>query len=256
MKERVDRRVLGGFVCVDAISGSSVLPALQATATDMTVKANRSGVHVVFNATGLESLTQQFVPAGTWPAPAAFEVTLSDPDRRYLPRRAMLNMPQPVPLIPPAPVARTGVFVPQQVPVYPSPATPIGSSWASIHVSVTLAGTTPPQGLPWAALRVVRTSDNAVIATGQTDANGEGLLAVIGLTVQANTSGQGPVTVSTVAATITAYFDPGVQSMPANWIPNPDDILTNVANPALKSAGQALQLTSGQETAMNFAIAV
>ena len=95
-----------------------------------------------------------------------------------------------------------------------------------------------------------------MLATGQTDANGEALLAVVGLTVQANTGGTGPVTVSTVAATVTAYFDPSVLSQPAGWIPNPDDILTNLSNPALKSSSQAVELTSGQEMAMSFAITV
>lgn len=256
MIENVDRRVLGAFVCVDAITGNSVVPAIPVTAPQWTVTPNRSGIYVIFDGPGFDSLTDQFIPSGTWPAPVSFEVSLQDPTLRYLPRRANVQAPLAVPAYPPVPTPPAGVFAPQQVPVYPSPAATIGSNWASIHASVTIHGTTPPQGLPWAVLQVVQNSDSTVLATGQTDANGEALLAVVGLTVQANTGGTGPVTVSTVAATVTAYFDPSVLSQPAGWIPNPDDILTNLSNPALKSSSQAVQLSSGQEMAMSFAITV
>jgi len=256
MIESVDRRVLGGFICVDAITGSSVVPAIPVTAPQWTVKPNRSGVYVVFNGPGFDPLTGQFLPSGSWPAPAPFEVSLQDPNRRYLPRRATVKAPLAVPSIPPDPVAATGVFVPQQVPLYPSPSAAIGQNWATIHASVTRQGSTPPQGLPWAILQVVQNSDNTVLATGQTDSNGEALLAVIGLTVQASTSGTGPVTVSTVAATVTAYFDPNALTQPAGWIPNPDDILNNLSSAALKSASQPVELSSGQEGPLSFSIAL
>ncbi len=259
MIENVDRRVLGAFVCVDAITGNSVIPAIPVTASQWTVTPNRSGIYVIFDGPNFDALTDEFIPSGTWPAPVSFEVSLQDLSLRYLPRRANVQAPLAIPAYPPVPTAPTpptGVFAPQQVAVYPSPAAAIGSNWASIHASVTLAGTTPPQGLPWAVLQVVQNSNNAILATGQTDANGEALLAVVGLTVQANSGGGGPVTVSTVAATVTAYFDPSTLSQPAGWIPNPDDILTNLSNPALKSSSQAVELGSGQEMAMSFAIAV
>lgn len=86
--------------------------------------------------------------------------------------------------------------------------------------------------------------------------NGEALLAVIGLTVTANTGGGGSVTVSTVEATVTAYFDPGNLTQPSGWIPNPDDILNNLTNPALVSSGQLVQLGSGMELSMNFSLNV
>jgi hypothetical protein len=255
MIENVDRRVLGAFVCVDAITGNSVVPAIPVTAPQWTVKPNRSGIYVIFDGPNFDSLTDQFMPSGTWPAPVQFEISLQDPSLRYLPRRASMKAPFAVPDYPPVPNPPAGVFAPQKVAVYPSPATTIGPNWASIHASVVRQGTTPPQGLPWAVLQVVQNSNNAILATGQTDSNGEALLAVVGLTVQANTGG-GPVTVSTVEATVTAYFDPSVLSQTAGWIPNPDDILTNLSNPALKSSSQAVQLGSGQELTMSFALTV
>jgi len=64
------------------------------------------------------------------------------------------------------------------------------------------------------------------------------------------------VSVGTVAVTVTAYFDPSVPIPAPNWVPNPDDILTNVTNPALKSSSHPLQLSAGQELALTFAISV
>lgn len=254
--ENVDRRVLGAFVCVDAITGNSVVPAIPVSAPQWSVKPNHSGVYVIFDGPGFDLKTGEFVPTGDWSEQATLEVSLQDPNMRYLPRRATMKAPFAVPSYPPVPNPPTGVFAPLKISVYPSPAGVIGPNWATIHASVVRQGTTPPQGLPWAVLRVVQNSNHAVLATGQTDLNGEALLAVVGLTVQANTGGAGPVTISTIAATITAYFDPSVLGQPAGWIPNPDDILTNLSNPALKSSNKPVELTSGQEMALSFAITI
>ena len=115
-------------------------------------------------------------------------------------------------------------------------------------------GTTPPVGLPWAVLQVIRQSDNTVLAAGQTNSNGEALLAVVGLTSQPSTSTSGPVTVSTVAATLKAYFDPSVLSQPAGWVSNPDDILGNLTNAKLQSASQTVQLSPGQELSLGLTL--
>ena len=269
MNESVDRRILGAFICVDSITGNSIPGPIPVTAPQWALKQNHSGVYVIFDGPGLDSLTTQFIPSTTWPTPVSFEVTLQDPNLKYLPRRANVKTPQSVPVIPPAPAGSetnpaaiaalqnpATVFDPQKVPLYPSPSAPFGPNWAVIHASVIRSGTTPPQGLPWAVLQITRNSDNAVLATGQSDVNGEALLALLGLSPQPNTSGTGPVTLSTVAVTAKAFFDPSVLTQPVGWVPNPDDILSNVSNPALKSVSQALQLGSGQEFSVNFAISM
>jgi hypothetical protein len=266
--ENIDRRVLGAFVCVDAVTGSALANPIPASAPRWRLRQNRNGVYVIFDGPGMRPFTTQFTPDITWPAtPTPFEVTLRDPNRRYLPRRANVGAPMKVPVIPPAPAGSatnpsviaalndpSAIFNPQRVPLYPSPSAPIAPNWAVIHASVVRSVIAPPQGLPWAVLQVVRDSDKAVLATGLSDASGEALLAVIGLSRKVNTSGVGPVTLTTVAVTITAFFDPAVLTQPSSWIPNPDDILTNLANPALKSASQPVQLESGQELSMSFAI--
>jgi hypothetical protein len=283
VNESLDRRILGAFVCVDAMTGDSVPKPVRVTALRWTIKPNRSGIYVIFDGPGFNLLTTQFLPSGIWPAPVSFEVTLQDPNRRYLPRRANVKAPLNVPLILPAPSNSPpsssppsspppssppnsvtfaalqdpgSVFNPQLISLYPVPSAPFGPNWAVIHASVTRTGTTPPQGLPWAILQVTRNSDHTVLATGQANASGEALLAVIGRTSETNTSSKGPVTLPTVAVTVTALFDPGVLSQPPSWIPNPDDILNNPFNPILRSTSQSVPLGSGQELPMSFAISV
>jgi hypothetical protein len=254
--ENVDRRILGAFVCIDAITGSSIVPAVPVTAqAQWTVKPNRSGTYVVFGGPGFEPQTDDFSLSTVWPAAVQFEVSLQDPSLRYLPRRAQVSAPLPVPAIPPIP-ATPNVFVAEPVRLYPSPAAPYGPNWATIHASVIKTGSSPAQGLPWAILQVVEQGSNAVLATGVTAPNGEALLAVIGLTVTANTGSGGSVTVSTVDATVTAYFDPSNLTQPSDWIPNPDDILNNLTNAALVSSSQTVQLGSGMELAMSFSLNV
>jgi hypothetical protein len=270
ISEPVDRRILSAFVCVDAITAGTVTKPVNVSTTEQwTVKVNHSGIYVIFNGPGLNLQTTQFIPSGTWPSPVQFEVTLQDLSGRYLSRRADVKAPQGVPDIPPAPAGSTTnpgalaalsnpatVFDPQPVLLYPAPSSPIGLNWAVIHASVTRAGVTPPQALPWAVLQVMRASDNTILANGQADANGEALLAVVGLTVETNTSGTGPVTRSTIAVNVTAYFDPSYLNSPPSWVPNPDDILTNLSNAALKSTSQSAALGSGQELLMNFGIPI
>ncbi len=255
--ETVDRRVLGAFVCVDAITGSTITPAVPCTVPQSwTVKPNRSGIYVIFDGPGFDAQTDAFIPSGTWPAPVSFLVSLADSSQRYLPRQASVHAPLAVPTIPPVPATPTGVFAPQQVTLYPSAAAPIGPNWATIYASVTNPAT--GQGLPWAMLQVVETSGNTVIATGMSGPNGEALLAAIGLTLQTNSSSSGPVTVSTTAATVTAYFDPTTLTQPAGWVPDPDAILNQISSSpsTLKTASQAVELSSGQQQFLSFAVTV
>jgi len=214
--ESVDRRVLGGFVMVDAITNASVTSALSVTSTQLKLRANRSGIYAIFDAPGFSALNTQFIPVtAQWPASAAaapsFEVSVQDPTLRYLPRRAQVGAPQPL----------ASLGTPQRVALYPSASAGVALNWAVIRAAVTGS---KGQGLPWAVVRALK-SDNSVAATGVTDARGEALLAVPGLGAQISDSGSGPVTVGTTAVTVQAWFDPSVLKQPAGWIPNPDDIL-------------------------------
>jgi hypothetical protein len=256
MIENVDRRILGAFVCVDAITGSSVVPAIPVTAPQWTVKPNRSGTYVIFDGPGLDPYTGQFIPSGTWPAATPFEVTLQDPNLRYLPRRASVSAPAAIPVIPPVPATPTGVFAPQQITVFPTPAAQVGPNWATIRVSVAQSATNPSKGLPYVVLRLVNTTTSEIMATGQTDTNGEALLAFIGQTVTVNTGAGGTVTTPSIAATLTAYLLPTNLNQPSGWVPNPDDILNNLTAATLVSGSQAITVISGQEQSLSFSLTV
>jgi hypothetical protein len=253
LNESVDRRALGAFRCVDSVTGTAILDALAATSDSLVLKPNRSRLYVIFNGPGFSPLTAQFLPAAaTWPPPASFEVLVRDPQGRYLPRRATVQVPQKLaPASDPA-----SVFNPQTVTMFRSSSAPVLPNWAVMRVSVARSGTDPAQGLPWSIVRVTRTSDNTVLATGMGDARGEALLAVRGIGVQVSGNGGGAVVASTVDVSVDVWFDPGVLEQPAGWVPNPDEVLSNLAAPQLKHAAQAAKLGAGMSLALGFSISL
>ncbi|HEX4319709.1 MAG TPA: hypothetical protein VHZ52_02310 [Acidobacteriaceae bacterium] len=231
---QVDRRVLGGIAFASAITGTSIVDSLVVRNTQLQLRVNRSGIFAILNAPGFTKLNSEFdvVPAD-WPAiSTAFEITVQDPSLRYLGRRAMVQAPQTI----------ASLAAPQKVVLYPGPAGEVEPNWAIVRATVT---DTHANGLPWAVLQVLK-SDNTVAATGMTDQRGEALLAVPGLGVQVSSGGSGSVTESTLAVTVHAWFDPTVLQQPAGWVPNPDDTLKTLTNPALKTANIASTLAAGQ----------
>jgi len=265
MREPVDRRVLGAFRCVDKVTGKSIMEALLVAAPQLSVRPNRSGIYVIFGAPGLSALTNQFDPTPPGPAASSFEISIQDPNRRYLPRRAKVIAPQNLPPagdpsqpFDPAKVLSDPlvVFNSQAVSLYPSPAALVLPNWAVIHISVIRSGAVPPKGLPWSVVQVARTDNNNVLATTVTDARGEGLLAIPGLGPEVSGSDTGAVTNASVAVTITAWFDPGIGEPAPGWIPNPDDILNNLASASLKTGTLTTQIGPGQTLNRSLAISV
>jgi hypothetical protein len=234
ISEKVDRRVLGGFLFADAVTSESIVKPLVVSNTPLKLRLNRSGVYAIFDAPGFSSLKSAFdLPPGVWPAAGqAFEITVRDPGFRYLPRRAAVQAPQSL--------ATLGT--PQRILLYPTPAGDVEPNWALVRATVTGSG---GAGLKWAVLQAIR-SDNSIAATGMTDARGEGLLALSGLGVQVSSSDSGSVTESTIPITIRAWFDPAVLQQTADWVPNPDDILGTLSNPALKTGSVTGALGAGQ----------
>ena len=262
--ESVDRRVLGGVVFVDAITGETVDATLAVTSADLRVRPTASGVYAIFDAPGLSALTNEFIPVEWSPPqifspPQTFEVTVRDPSRRYLARRAAVKAPQDpsdfslhAVTLSASPPARHAPNWAQRITLYGSPSAALAPNWAVIRASVkTSAG----NGLPWAAVRVIK-SDNSVAAAGMTDARGEAVLAVAGLRVQVSSDASGSVPETTIPVTVQAWFDPNVLKQPAGWVPNPDDIFGNLTNPSLKSGKQSGALGAGKTLYAAIAIAV
>jgi hypothetical protein len=224
--EPVDRRVLGGFVFVDAITSDSVVGSLTASSTQLQLKVNKSGIYAIFNAPGFSDLTNQFLPA-SWPTTTQaqnFEVTVQDPSLRYLPRRVQVKTPQPLP-VPGNPPSL------QKIQLYPSPSAILSPNWAVVRVSVT---DTSGLACQWALVELIK-SDSSVAATGMTDARGEALLAVAGLGLQVSKGASGSITETTIPITIQAWFDPSVRTQPKGWVPDPDTILGSLTSAALKT---------------------
>jgi hypothetical protein len=293
MIENVDRRVLAGFRCVDAITGFSVQQPLSISPGNLVVRRTRSGIFAVIDAPGLRSATTQFVaPApALWPAPSSFEITIQDPSFRYLSRRAQISVPQPLPAAvapgssPPAPTTTAmvtttlapgttaavtttpaptttvaagpvpipPVTTPQDIVLYPTPAAPVGPNWAVARISV-INNATPPAFLPWTVIQIFISGRAPV--TGVTNQFGQALAAVPGLGLQLSSNSSGAVTETTTAAIVNAFFDPAVLAQPQDWIPNPDDILANLGSSRLKNVSTTVQLAPGQTVFVNLTIAM
>jgi hypothetical protein len=284
MKENIDRHALAGFVCVDAITSSSVLSPLLVTGTQLGLRRNRSGVFAVMDAPGVDrNKTQLLTPdPASWPPPTTYKITIQDPALRYLPRVAAIQAPQPlppiitsgVPVVPPpttTPPATTTpqvtttpqptttpqaaapqlppVTTPQTIVLYPTPAAPVAPNWAVVRVAV-VNNATPPLPLAGAVVQ-------ALTATGVTNGFGEALLAVPGLGLKPSGNSTGAVTEATTPATVTAWFNPATLKLPPGSISNPDDILTNLSSTQWKTASQTgVQLGPGLTVFVRLTISV
>ena len=268
MIENIDRHVLAGFRCVDAITSSSIVDALAVDGAPLSLRRNRSGIFAVMDAPGVDrNKTQVLTPdPASWPGPTSYLITIQDPALRYLARRASIQVPQPLP----APVNRAGpppattttaagapaplppVNVPQTVVLYPMPSAPVAPNWAVIRASV-VSNATPAAPLVGAVVQA--SAPKLFTATGVTNSNGEALLAVPGLGLQLSSNGSGAVVESTVAATVNAWFDPTLLGQAANWISNPDDTLSNLSK-MKKAAPQSVQMAPGQTVYVTLTISL
>ena len=255
MSENVDRRVLAGFRCVDAITGRTVLESLSVDAAPLAVRRNNSGIFAVVDGPKMTQATLQFLapPAASWPPTTKFPIAIQDPGFSYLPRRATIGVPQPLPGSAATPDGVPPLPTPQDILLFPTPAALISPNWAVVRVSVVSNASTPAP-LPWAVIQVQLTGNPP--AQGLTDSNGEALLAVKGLGLTLSSSGSGSVTETTTAATVAAWFDPSSLKQRPGWVSNPDDILGNLSSTQWKKASQSVQLGPGQTVFVTLTISL
>ena len=263
MIENCDRHALAGFRCVDAITSRSIVDPIQVMGSPLVLRRNSIGVFAVMDAPGVSRKATQSLtpPASTWPAPVSYEIRLEDPSQNYLPRRATLVAPQPLPPdvapgatpTPAAPASPPLLTTPQQIVLYPGPAAALAPNWAVVRVSV-LSTDTPPVGLPWAVIQV--TGIPGTTPAGVTNRLGDALLAIPGLGLKLSSASTGSVTETLTPATVTVWFDPSVLKQPPDWVSNPDDILLNLSNTQWKTASKPVQLGPGQTAFVNFSISM
>lgn len=250
-RDSLDMRVLGAIRFVDAIVGTPILDPLVVTADDgVRIIRNRSGLYVIAEAPGAAVYTATVrlpePPAPPLPPPvASVTVTLSvvDPTGRYLPRRATIAVPRDPD---PANAAQaTSLFQALDRALFPSPTARAREGWATLRISVKRTGT--DIGLPFAYLRVRRTSNDTLLARGMADERGEALVGVPGIPVTTWSSGSGgAVTTSSLDARLVAYFDAAAFDPATATYPDPDQLDASFAT-LPHSADVDLALTSGHE---------
>ena len=251
MPDVLERRILGAFRMVSAVTATSIESDFAVDAGALDVWRNRSGIYVVRDAPGMHALTLQSEPdMASIPAQQQFELKVSDRSQRYLPRRFKLTLPRKI--APPSDPESVMKAVP--VALYPGGAAPVALTWAMLRVSVVKSGAAQRVGLPWSIVQVKQKSDGNVLKTGMSDARGEALIAVVGLPVRAAGGNGGALMTSDVDVEVTAFFDPENLNQPADFVPDPDELLAKLAT--LKSNTQGLKIASGRTSTVTMAIAV
>lgn len=201
--ETVDRRVLGAFRFVDAVTGVAVAVPPGVSVLRMQVAGtpgeiplakgavrlveNRRGMHVIFGAPFFDAYTRTFLdpqpPAETAAGPLRLIVSLADAGPQYLPQEFRLELPRAL-----DPAAADSVLRPIDVGLFRSPAAPVLDGWAVLRVQVTEAGTNPAVALPGVLIRVFRTTPGApdvLVGEGMTEwrggVRGEALVPLAGI---------------------------------------------------------------------------
>lgn len=257
LHEVMDTRMLGALRLTDAPSQAVIRRPLSVSSADATFIRNRSYHYVLTNATGLEHHTDVFAQPPPLPDVGDIEVTvdLSDPMQRYLPRLLALALPRD-----PEPAnadQSASLFSPVAVPMYPAATYPLHPNWSAIRVSLSVEGS-PDSSLPGALLRVVRLSDDTVLARGISDRRGEALVIVPGIPITNfadsvdgdDVDASGPVLVAETAVAVEIIAD---ETLP--WPVNPDALEDNrVAWLRQGDEPLTLALRTGQVETLNLVV--
>jgi hypothetical protein len=250
MREHVDNRVLAALRFVDATIGSQITASLEVVGAGVRVIRNRTGLHVLVRAPDFDDYTAAFRDPPTVTATSVM-LTVHDRGRRYLSRQVVVGLPRNPG---PAHVAfDDSLFRPVDVPLYPAPAGTLGAGWAVLRLSIKRG--ISDEGLPYAYVRVVRDSDDELLAVGMADHRGEALVTVAGIPVTSwnTTSTTTSPVASSVPARVTAYFDPTAYDEGTGRWPDPDVLEQTFATLA-HSAEESFDLASGHAEARRIGV--
>jgi hypothetical protein len=255
MLERMEQRVLGAIEFLDAISGTRVRDPLTVDAPDLTLTRNASALLVICDAKGLAAHTEAFDKPPATPAVESlppFDITVVDPQRRYLPRTAQVKLPRKD-----APVADPlSVLKPIAIRLYPTSVRAVDPLWAALRVFVFVTVDSHRIGVANALVRLTPSLAGATALFAVTDARGEALLGVTGVPPVMPASGStdgAPNAVYTrnFSAALLVAVDDAVTRRGDSVllpVPNPDDMQTRLAaaNAAVhKFNPPAQQLSAG-----------
>ena len=203
--ESVDRRMLGAFQLLDAVTHlpvhrsveARVLSALLARSTgdivvplsrqDVQLRQNRSGFQVVARAPFFDdyagALLDPQPPSETQDGPLRLRLAIEDAGPHYLPRQFTIELPRAH-----DPNASETVFEAVPVLLFRTPSAPVQDGWALLRVRVTETGSNPPNPVPGVLIRVFRSPRAAAvppIGLGMTewrgDVRGEALVPITGV---------------------------------------------------------------------------
>lgn len=223
MIESVDRRYLGGVRFVDAASGATIRSELFVSSEQARFFRNRSGLHVLSAANGLEPHEAEFEGPPTSPDTGTIEIRarVVDKSDEYLPRTFKLDLPRDG-----ASAGTDSLFRPVDVPLFASPRARGENNWAAVRATLRSA-LSAHQRLPGAFARVVRESDGETLGSGMSELEfdprrpgvarptaGELLLFVPGIPVTLWGEPDEPVLVHEISVRLEVVFDPNAGSVP------------------------------------------
>jgi hypothetical protein len=212
-----DRRVLGAFQFVDAVTGVPVtVPAAyeirraavagQAEEIVLDTRAvrvlqNRRGIYVIMTAPFFERYVESFdnpqAPPETAAGPLGLRVDVTDAGPQYLPLAFRFDLPRSL-----DPDDEGSVLRPVPVPLFRAPTAPVQDGWAVLRARVVQRQTNPPRALPGVVVRAYampRAANDRPIGEGLTDwrghAVGEAVVPIASLRRFAPGAGPTPVAI-------------------------------------------------------------
>jgi hypothetical protein len=215
--EHVDRRIVAALRFVDAVTGLPVRRPLRVAANGVKWSRNRSGSYLITEAPGFEDYIATFAepPAEPEPSSEEIELTVHDPENRFLARRRTVRLPRdPDPGHAAEP---DSLFQALVVPLFRSPSADLSSGWAVIRATV--HGDEAEERLGGALIRVLRGSDGEHLGSGLSDARGEALVAIPGIPVTPWEDEFGTGQSAEVEVRLDVVHDPEDRG-----VPDPDDL--------------------------------
>ena len=257
--ERVESRVLGAFRLIDSPTQAIIRRPLNVSASNTDFIRNRSYQYVIRSTAGLENHTHDFLEPPSTPALGSIDVAIHihDPVHRYLPRVTTLALPRDPD--PDHADQDTSLFQAEAVQLYVTPSFPMHPNWSGVRATLTIDGS-DDEPLPGALLRIIRSSDDVVLARGVSDRRGEALVIVPGIPItnfssstsedDADFDASGPVVISETAVKMEVIAN---DALP--WPVDPDVLEANRGS-WLREGGEPVLLTlrTGQVEHINIAV--
>jgi hypothetical protein len=233
MPDLIESRYFGALRCVDRATGAHLSQHLRFSSDDLAFVRNRSNVYVINRASGLADYADAFAAAPAQPATASlnFDVEVTDPLGRYLPRRLRVALPRDAD--PANSSQASSLFRAIDVELYAAPGAAIAANWSTVRVSIMRDD--PAAGMVAVAgglLRVVRNSDDEVLSSGISDQRGEALVVVPGVPITQFAEEEEDFDPDEVTPVVTSEIPARLELSLApaqSWPPNPDLLEQNHA---------------------------